>query len=405
MSYEYSSTLGSDLVAHTGTARTVTETLDGYSDGTVALALPTITSFAGSTHTHTDDANGGATLTTPTIDTPVIDDFTSATHDHTDDPNGGTLPASSFGFQSVQVFVASYPISAPTLAIGTTKTDIASAAFDYLIDVVQYAKGAVAAGTPPWTYEIPQNTYGAVALDIDAAGAITVAEATDNTTGYASAALAISGIPAVAVTKVRMGTVTVTRSDDDFEFGTDDLDITNSTVVYTDAQLSGATWTKPDGINNVLVEVVGGGGNGCGSDDTNSDGSGGGGGGAAIKFIDVTAISSETVTIGAAAGTSSFGSHCSATGGATGLDGTSPLEGGDGGIGSDGDINLGGADGANAGGGGAAGWFGGGGGGEAADAAGRAGKNYGGGGAGGDITGANAGGAGASGIVVVFEYK
>ena len=85
---------GSDLVAHTGTARTVTGTLDGYDDGTVALAAPTVTSFANSTHTHADAAGGGNTLTTPTIA-----DFSNAAHDHADAAGGGLiaiLPVDTF---------------------------------------------------------------------------------------------------------------------------------------------------------------------------------------------------------------------------------------------------------------------------------------------------------------------
>ena len=120
---------------------------------------------------------------------------------------------------------------------------------------------------------------------------------------------------------------------------------------------SSGTWTKPTGINLVKVTVVGGGGGGGnGADRTSTGGAGGGGGGCAIKYIDVSSISSETVTIGAlgagstasagtgsSGGTSSFGSHCSATGG-TGGSGAANLtnqsNGGIYGTGSGGDINL-----------------------------------------------------------------
>ena len=122
---------------------------------------------------------------------------------------------------------------------------------------------------------------------------------------------------------------------------------------------SSGTWTKPAGINFVKVTVVGGGGGG-GYSASNTGGGGGGGGGTAIKYIDVSAISSETVTIGAggtagtsssgtagSGGTSSFGAHCSATGGAGG-DGNAVSNGGGGvgGAGSSGDINIGGGQGA-----------------------------------------------------------
>jgi hypothetical protein len=115
------------------------------------------------------------------------------------------------------------------------------------------------------------------------------------------------------------------------------------------------TWTKPAGVRLIEVEVVGGGGGGGGSRCTSMVASGGGAGGYSKKIIDVSAIGSVTVTIGAggtggsydsgysyteatAGGTSSFGAHCSATGGAIGVPGDQP--GGGGGGGSGGDVNL-----------------------------------------------------------------
>ena len=96
------------------------------------------------------------------------------------------------------------------------------------------------------------------------------------------------------------------------------------------------TWTKPSGIKLVKVIVTGGGGGGGRANATDSAsataGSGGGGGGTAIKLIDVSAVSSVSVTVGdrgtgspsdgvdgTAGGTSSFGSYCSATGGGGGV--------------------------------------------------------------------------------------
>ena len=123
---------------------------------------------------------------------------------------------------------------------------------------------------------------------------------------------------------------------------------------YTSVQVFTAdgTWTKPAGINLVVVEVVGGGGGG-GYGITAWPSTGGGAGGTAIKTIDVSAISSETVTVGLggsggdssaskepgvdqAAESSSFGAHCSAT---PGEDQTA-TQGLDGGAGSGGDINI-----------------------------------------------------------------
>tara|TARA_R110002126_G_scaffold224033_1_gene368952 strand:+ start:58 stop:813 length:756 start_codon:yes stop_codon:yes gene_type:complete len=97
------------------------------------------------------------------------------------------------------------------------------------------------------------------------------------------------------------------------------------------------TWTKPTDVTKVRVIVTGGGGSSYG---TGSYTGSGGAGGTAIKIIDVTAISSVAVTVGAAGsptgGTSSFGSHCSATGGGQSNGNT----GGGGGTASGGDMNL-----------------------------------------------------------------
>lgn len=128
-----------------------------------------------------------------------------------------------------------FNISLPGLAIGSTATAVSNVAFDFIIAGIRYTKAAVAAGVAPGNDVIPQATYGAVALDLVAAGTVTIAEAAANATGYASAALAIAGIPAVASGKARMGTVTVVKSDGAFTFGTTDLDAANVTTVYTDS--------------------------------------------------------------------------------------------------------------------------------------------------------------------------
>lgn len=128
-----------------------------------------------------------------------------------------------------------YPVSKTGLAIGTTPANVANVAFDFTIGGVRYSKGALAAGTAPGNDIVPLGTYGAVALDIDAAGVITVAEAAANATGYASAALALAGIPAVAAAKARMGTISVIRAAvGAFTFGTTSLADADTTVVYTD---------------------------------------------------------------------------------------------------------------------------------------------------------------------------
>jgi hypothetical protein len=130
------------------------------------------------------------------------------------------------------------------------------------------------------------------------------------------------------------------------------------------------TWTKPAGLKYAIVEVVGG-------------GQGGGG---------------QSQEAGNAGGTTSFGSIISATGGDSGV----------GGVGSSGDINVGGGDGAiqphgtgsgAVGGSGGSSVLGGGGRGTSGSTAGLNGKNYGGGGGGGgsSSSGAIGGGGGGAG--------
>lgn len=192
---------------------------------------------------------------------------------------------------------------------------------------------------------------------------------------------------------------------------------------------AGGTWTKPAGITKVKVTVVGGGGGSGGSNNVDA-GYGGGAGGAAIKFFDVSATSSETITIGVGGtagtttgnggngGTSSFGAFCSATGGIGGP--ASPSAGAMpagslGGIGSGGDINVRGAPGQAAnpgdssmGGMGGSSILGGGAPSPAGNSDGlNAENNTGGGGSGGDDDNGpqHGGGVGGSGIIVVEEYS
>ena len=131
------------------------------------------------------------------------------------------------------------------------------------------------------------------------------------------------------------------------------------------------TYTKPANCTKVKVTVVGAGGGGGGVRSRGSakyvltSGGGGGAGGTSIKLIDGANVgATETVTIGTggaggvgmndgtAGGTSSFGSHCSATGGGGGAHvGTSHTNNspvnyqktgyhGGGGVGTGGDLNL-----------------------------------------------------------------
>lgn len=125
-------------------------------------------------------------------------------------------------------------LSAPSLAIGSTVQNVATGAFYYMVNGAIYAKAAVAVGTAPGNDIVPQSKYGAIALDIGINGTIDVIEASANVTGYDSAILALAGLPAAESGHVRIGTVTATKSDGAFTFGTTALNAANSTVAYAD---------------------------------------------------------------------------------------------------------------------------------------------------------------------------
>ena len=185
---------------------------------------------------------------------------------------------------------------------------------------------------------------------------------------------------------------------------------------------SPATWTKPAGLKYVVVEVQAGGGGG-GYDTSSTGASAGAGGGYSRKLIATATLgATETVTIGAAGagatsgvaatagGTSSLGSLVSCTGGAIGI--TSSSSATSGGSGSDGDLNISGANGTGAitdGNQGSTNNYGGKGGDSFLGKGGwynptTGASGYGAGGFGGGADSSNNGGAGTAGVVIVTEY-
>lgn len=195
-------------------------------------------------------------------------------------------------------------------------------------------------------------------------------------------------------------------------------------TVQTFTSTGTSTWTKPTGCKYIKVYVTAGGGGGGAHNSDDAQG-GGGAGGTAIKIIDVTSVSSVSVTVGAggtaaagntsagagSGGASSFGAYCSASGGA----GPSTWAvGGRGGVGSGGDLNLYGSDGIcgnidgggneESGGNGGESYWGGTGTGGSYWGARQDPRGWGCGGSGTHVTTNNAGTAGMSGAVVVEEY-
>lgn len=108
---------------------------------------------------------------------------------------------------------------------------------------------------------------------------------------------------------------------------------------------SNGTWSKPSGVRTIMVTVTGAGGGGSGHCES------GGAGGTAQRQVDVTNVSSVTVSVGNPGGgtnysgcggggnSSSFGSYCSA-GGGEGANCRQQHSGGVGGNGSGGSLNI-----------------------------------------------------------------
>ena len=120
---------------------------------------------------------------------------------------------------------------------------------------------------------------------------------------------------------------------------------------------SSGTWTRPSGITKVIMEVQGAGSSGSDGNATSARDTGGGAGGYAKKFLDVSSISTSTITVGAggtaatsypsnAGGASSWADGTNTiTGNGGGAAGTADYTGGLGGTASGGDINIKGGDG------------------------------------------------------------
>lgn len=264
------------------------------------------------------------------------------------------------------------------------------------------------------------HTSGALATDVAAGYWF---ESLDLTAIYADAINAAVAIATAAKADLASPAFTGVPTVPTASVGTNSTQAASTAFVHANAKpkaiqvfTSSGTYTKTSGATIAIVEVVGGGGGGCGAGPADYAGPGGGAGGYARKKIDLSSVTTETVTIGAGGsagstgaggngGTSSFGAHCSATGGTGGPDtGSNYSAGGAGGSGSGGDINLTGGRGGSAkvpAGDGGNSVFGGAGCGNYI-AAGSAGAAPGAGGGGG-YTGQQ-GGAGAAGIVIVTEY-
>lgn len=107
---------------------------------------------------------------------------------------------------SWQTAVAS---SLQALGRGSTDTAVGSGQLTLAINGIPVTKAAVTTGTALTAQTVPADQWAVYALDIIAAGTITVLPGALNTTGYATEALAIAAVPARVAAKARMGFLTV----------------------------------------------------------------------------------------------------------------------------------------------------------------------------------------------------
>lgn len=136
-------------------------------------------------------------------------------------------------FRKYPVYQEEGFITAPTLVIGTVSAAaVKNSAFKYQISGWTYTKASAETALSGPT--VPQNKYGAWMLEIGSAGAITITAASDNSTGYATAALAVNGIASGSGTKIIMGYVTAINTDAGFIPGTTLLSAGTVTDTYTD---------------------------------------------------------------------------------------------------------------------------------------------------------------------------
>jgi hypothetical protein len=95
---------------------------------------------------------------------------------------------------------------------------------------------------------------------------------------------------------------------------------------------SSGTWNRPSGITKVVMEIQGGGGAGSRSDSTDNQRHGGAGGGYAKKFLNVSSISTSTITVGAGGAATSSNDTAGGNGGnSIWADGTNTITGNGGG--------------------------------------------------------------------------
>ena len=146
-------------------------------------------------------------------------------------------------------------------------------------------------GAAEFTLPAADGTAGQV-MQTDGSGQLSIAALAADTVTATQIATDAVGVAELSATGTASGT-TALFGDNAWK-AVSDVSGLASVQVFT----SDDTWTRPTGITKVIVEVQGAGGAGCKSQSNTTKGVGGGGGGYAKKFLDVSSISTSTITVG-----------------------------------------------------------------------------------------------------------
>lgn len=146
-------------------------------------------------------------------------------------------------------------LTQPALSMGTTKANVATEAFSYLIANVAYSKAAVAAGTAPTATTVPDGKWGLFAFEIASDGTIDNNDAADNDTGYATEAAAIAALPSVSASHIMIGYMTVMNDGADYVGATTDLDTATLTANFYTTGLLG--YLSANGISSLNTRPTG----------------------------------------------------------------------------------------------------------------------------------------------------
>jgi hypothetical protein len=129
---------------------------------------------------------------------------------------------------------AAYFVTFPNLAIGTNKAKIKNDAFVFRTSGGDYTWDAPTGETFLRGSTVPQNKYAAWRLEIGIDNAISIVEATNNASGYSTAAQAVQGLIDESDVRACMGFITVINTAGVFVPGTTALDATGVAATFTD---------------------------------------------------------------------------------------------------------------------------------------------------------------------------